>query len=147
MNKFKPEVRVFFYLRSSKELVQVHSVINVSVSLGFNGVGSAFITLRSKDLRFLMPEKDVVIDNYDEKEVTVWQQFLDKHDDPWMQYVRDNMQSDAGNYKVFEPIFSPLGLVWIDARGRDGRWYALFSGVVIQPSDTEAAGQGTIITL
>jgi len=151
MNKVKPEVRVIVYLGKQEGLKQFYSVTQVTTTVGFNLQGTATIILNDKNLRlFRTFHHNIDEDNYEKKEVDIWKSFLEEYsDDPWIEYVKSisEIQSEVGSYNVLDVIFPIAGLVWIDARGRDGRWYSIFTGVILKPSDTLEQGTVGSVTL
>lgn len=152
MIKVKPDVRIIAQLRDEDKPQQFFNWINVNTNVGFNGNASANVTFSDKDVRFLQKLISIELakDEYSESELTVLESFLNTYsNDPWIAQLKKNMDIDTVNrtYKAYDNPFRVVGLIWIEARGRRGKWFRLFSGVITGLGDTHSIEQTGTVTL
>lgn len=158
MRKVKPEARITVYLGKEDPDNKAHtgvkrfvSYLQVSTSLAFGGLGTASVTLNSKDSRLFSKIAEVQLNTPEKGELAAWKKFMTAHAAPdnYFDYLKKVTKVDPAksNYKILTYPFSAINLIWIDARGRDGKWYAIFSGVIVGISDSESAGVTPTIML
>lgn len=115
---------------TEKTFVQYKGFDQISSNLTINGVGSATVNFPNKDLMYLKSvNRPAWADAKHDEVLALKEAFLKFETESSafnVQVPKSLFQSD----KILFPRIAPFDLIWIDYRGRDGHWYAGFSGVV-----------------
>lgn len=139
--KYPAEARVFILMTdpsdySKKEFIQFTGFDQISSLLTMSGVGTATISFPNKDMRYL---KGILRPSWAQKvgeEIDLlkmaYAKFGMESSEPAMQIPKGYINQG----KLLMPRIGPFDLVWIDYRGRDGRWYPGFTGIVTGYKET-----------
>ncbi len=125
---------------TDKTFVQYKGFDQVSSNLSINGVGSASVSFPNKELMYLKSVNRPAWADQKHDEVLTLKEALLKFKTESsafdVQIPKSLFQSD----KLLFPRVAPFDLIWIDYRGRNGQWYAGFSGVVTGYKETIRPG-------
>ena len=139
--KYPPDARVFVLHTdpddyTKKTFIRYKGFDTVSSNLSINGVGSATVNFPNKDLMYLDGVTRPEWADVNHAEVTTLKEaflkFETESSDFNVQIPKSYFLSD----KLLLPRVPPFDLIWIDYRGRNGKWYAGFSGVVTGYKET-----------
>ena len=158
MADLKPEARIIFQNRRTAEIVQLPFFTSIESSVSTGG-GTATISFNNNDDRFFS-ETAIIRDFSKRPEV--------------LEYLTEVFNLDliaevnrkrrelaealrAGNARKneltnflklsFTSEIEAMNRIWIDYRGRDGRWYAGFTGITSGITDVYAPGSPPQLTV
>ena len=125
---------------TEKTFVRYTGFDQVSSNLSINGVGSATVNFPNKDLMYLKGVNWPGWASAKLAEITVLKDAFVKFENESSAFNVQVPNSYFRNNKLLVPRIAPFDLIWIDYRGRNGQWYAGFSGVVTGYKETIRPG-------
>lgn len=140
----KPEARVTILTTlptdfSNKALLQFTTFDQVASNISMDGMGSATVTFFNKRLSFFRgirwPQWARAREDEIELIKSMVDQFKDQTTDPMVHIPYQYIEKEH----LLHPRINPFDFIWIDYRGRDGLWYAGFSGMITGYKDTYRA--------
>jgi len=156
----------------NKTLYKVNSIIQVNSKLSVEGGGNATVTFNDKDMKFWKYIKfkyanskewgneqltgesagNLLENLRNQQEIADFRKHLVEYGTKSkaisaLKVLAGETGSEELSGGILLPILTPQNLIWIHYLGRDGNWYAGFTGVITQMSLSETAGKTSVFTV
>jgi hypothetical protein len=156
----------------SKTLYKVKSIISVNSKLSVDSGGTATVTFNDMDMKFWKYMKFKYINSREwgneqlsgssaenilknlsiPQEISNFREHLEVYGKKnkalgAMHTLAGQSQTEEIDGGVLVPLLTPQNLIWIHYLGRDGNWYAGFTGVITQMSVQTVAGKTSVFTV
>jgi len=162
MPNFEADARIYVMVRAMENgkpprslyyIIELKNFTRIETRLTMTGVSTASVSLNNRDDQMYV---DATMENELDSALIPFaknEKYIKKYINPARNKARENFynitsltQKNSFLNTEYVLPFGEMDRIWIDFKGRDGKWYAAFTGIITSITDSyDATGTPTVV--